>query len=435
MLRGPFKPLSIVRRRAVWARPTLSSRAPCPWITDDPLFARRIAEAGGLATIALGMMDGAAIEEKLGDLPWVMGDYPYAVNVVTLDENPFRDEQLEWVKRIRPRFAVIAAGEPSHAAPLKAAGIEPIYIAPNAELLRLAFEQGIRFVICEGNEAGGHVGQYTTLTWAQVILDWKRREPGLFEGRTVILAGGVCNRETVFMAAMLGADAIQMGTAYLAVSDIVETGALSPLYQRMILESSPGSTVVTGEAAGLRVRSLKTRFIDQVCSLERDFAAGNKDEASFRRNMEALSAGSLRIAARGIHPPDGSALSEAACIERGQFMSGAAAGVINKVTTARELHAVLAEGPLAKGTPFTGPLSRGTSPATGSGARAGGAASDRWLGKHERVAITGMSIVNSLGSEPGAVWEASLRMQSGVRPVPPEKWNHGAFLSSKAWDA
>ncbi|MFH1136123.1 MAG: SDR family NAD(P)-dependent oxidoreductase [Pseudomonadota bacterium] len=398
------------------------------WITDNPQFARRIAEAGGLATIAMGMMDGAAIEEKLGDLPRMMGDYPYAVNVITLDENPYRDVQLEWVKRIKPRFAVIAAGDPSHAVDLPAAGIEPIYIAPNVELLRLAFEQGVRFVICEGNEAGGHVGQYTTLTWAQVLLDWKRREPGLFEGRTVILAGGICNRETAFMAAMLGADAIQMGTAYLAVSDIVETGALSPLYQKMILDASPGSTIVTGEAAGLRVRSLKTRIIDHVCSLERDFAAGKEDETSFRRGMEALSAGSLCIAARGVHPVDGSALGETACIERGQFMSGAAAGVIKKATTARELHAELAGGPLAAGLPFTGPLSRGTSPESGSRTRAGVAASDRWRGKHERVAITGMSIVNSLGSDPRAVWEASLRMQSGVRETPPERWNHALFF-------
>ena len=46
---------------------------------------------------------------------------------------------------------------------------------------------------------------------------------------------------------MLGADAIQMGTAYLATREIVETGALTALYQRMILESPPGGTVVSGQ--------------------------------------------------------------------------------------------------------------------------------------------------------------------------------------------
>jgi hypothetical protein len=39
---------------------------------------------------------------------------------------------------------------------------------------------------------------------------------------------------------MLGADAVQMGTAYLATREIVETGALTAFYQRMILESPSG---------------------------------------------------------------------------------------------------------------------------------------------------------------------------------------------------
>jgi len=115
-----------------------------------------------------------------------------------------------------------------------------MYIAPDEALLRLALEAGVRCVVCEGYEAGGHVGQHSTLTFAQMLLDLKRRTPSLFQNCRVILAGGIFNRETAFMAAMLGADAIQMGTAYLATREIVETGALTALYQRMVLESPPG---------------------------------------------------------------------------------------------------------------------------------------------------------------------------------------------------
>jgi NAD(P)H-dependent flavin oxidoreductase YrpB (nitropropane dioxygenase family) len=159
------------------------------------------------------------------------------------------------------------------------------------------------------------------------------------------------------MSAMLDAEAIQMGTAYLAVSDAIETGSLRPLYQKMILESEPGSTIVTGEATGLRVRSLKTRTIETICSLERDFVSQKLDETLFRSKIEALSAGSLCVAARGVNRLDGSILNDAACIEQGQFMSGAVAGTIKSVKSAEELHKELAEGPLAAGLPFTGPLS------------------------------------------------------------------------------
>ena len=397
------------------------------WITDNPDFAKRIAEAGGLATIALGMMDEDALDERLGNLSQIMGDFPYAVNIITLNENPFRKVQLAWIERTKPRFAVIAAGDPSHAANLISVGIEAIYIAPNEALLQLAFEAGVHFVICEGNEAGGHVGHYTTLTWAQVILDLKFRNPALFEGRRIILAGGVCNRETVFMAAMLGADAVQMGTAYLAVSDIIETGALRPLYQKMILESEPGTTIVTGEATGLRVRSLKTRTMDAICSLEQDFISRKEDETSFRRKIEALSAGSLCVAARGINRVDGSMLDEATCIEQGQFMSGAAAGTIQSVKSAGELHMDLAKGPLAAGLPFTGPLTQETMQDHGARVSRKVAMAAGRNNRNKRIAITGMSVVNSLGNSPQDVWAASLNMASGIRYVPSDRWNHTLF--------
>ena len=191
------------------------------WITDVPEFAASVAHAGGLPTIALGLMDAQTLEEKLGRLPEIMAKRPYAVNVVTLVENPLREMHLTWIKKQKPRFAVIAGGDLSPIRELMECGIEVMYIAPDDALLKLALEAGVRYVICEGYEAGGHVGRHSTLTLAQSVLDLKRRTPSLFQNRHVILAGGIYNRETAFMAALLGADAIQMGTAYLATDEIV----------------------------------------------------------------------------------------------------------------------------------------------------------------------------------------------------------------------
>ena len=314
------------------------------WITDVPEFASRIADAGGLPTIALGLMDAETLDRRLGRLPEIMGGRPYAVNVVSLAENPFRETHLAWIKKQKPRFVVIAGGDLSPIRELIECGIEVIYIAPDEALLRLALEAGVRYVVCEGYEAGGHVGQHSTLTLAQMVLDLKRRTPSLFQNCRVVLAGGIFNRETAFMAAMLGADAIQMGTAYLATREIVETGALTALYQRMILESPPGGTVVSGQDTGLRVRSLRTLRVAAILSLEREFAAGHQDETSFRTKMEEMAAGSLCVAARGMDRQGEAPLDEQACLERGQFMSGACAGLISKVRTLQSFHRELAEG-------------------------------------------------------------------------------------------
>ena len=400
------------------------------WITDVPEFASRVADAGGLPTIALGLMDAEALDRRLGRLPEIMGGRPYAVNVVSLAENPFRETHLAWIKKQRPRFVVIAGGDLSPLRELIECGIEVMYIAPDEALLRLALEAGVRYVVCEGYEAGGHVGQHSTLTLAQMLLDLKRRTPSLFQNCRVILAGGIFNRETAFIAAMLGADAIQMGTAYLATREIVETGALTALYQRMILESPPGGTVVSGQDTGLRVRSLRTPRVAAILSLEREFAAGHQDEASFRTRMEEMAAGSLFAAARGMDRPGGVALDERDCLERGQFMSGACAGLIREVQKLQSFHRELAEGPLLLHQPVVGSIEKPPeTPSSGVGRGLKRVAPHR--DDRERVAITGMSILNALGKSPEEVWAASLAMKSGITLVPPSRWDHALFYDPR----
>ena len=412
------------------------------WITDVPEFASKVAEAGGLPTIALGMMDAETLERRLGGLPDIMGGRAYALNIVSLAENPFREAQLAWIKKHRPRFVVIAGGDLSPLRELKTSGLEVIYIAPDEALLRLAIEAGVRFVICEGYEAGGHVGRHSTLTLAQMVLDLKRLKPALFLNCRIILAGGIFNRETAFMAAMLGADAIQMGTAYLSTREIVETGALTALYQRLILESPPGGTVVSGRDTGLRVRSLRTPSAFAVSSLEREFAADHPDESSFRTKIEKMTAGSLFIAARGMDRPGGAPLGAQACLERGQFMSGACAGLIHQVLTLPSFHRELAEGHILlhppglsiERMPEPSPCdSRPMKPQLAGFAFRDLKQPTPRKDAHERVAITGMSILNTLGDSPEAVWAASLAMKSGITLVPSSRWDHTLFYDPRPY--
>jgi len=407
------------------------------WITDVPEFAVRVADAGGLPTIALGMMDAETLDRRLGCLPEIMGTRPYALNFISLAENPCREMHLAWIKKLRPRFVVIAGGDLSPIQELLECGLEVIYIAPDEALLRLALEAGVKYAICEGYEAGGHVGQHSTLTLAQMVLDLKRRSPELFRNCRMILAGGIFNRETAFMAAMLGADAIQMGTAYLTTPEIVETGTLTALYQQMILTSPPGGTVVSGQHTGLRVRSLSTPKVEAILALEREYAAGQQDEASFRTKIEEMAAGSLFAAARGKGRPGNVPLDEQTCLERGQFMSGACAGLIGEVRNLRFFHRELAEGPLSLHHPVVGEIGTFAEPSaaappdreTGVGSGAGILVPHQ--DTHERIAITGMSIVNALGTSPEEIWAASLAMKSGITLVPPSRWDHSIFYDSR----
>ena len=385
------------------------------WITDVPEFAAKVAEAGALPTLAMGMMDPDTLQRKFDRISELMQGRPYAVNLIALRENPYRDRQLDWILRHRPRFAVLAAGEPAYGKSLLAAGIDAIYIAPTEDLLRLALEAGYRHIICEGCESGGHIGQHSTLTLAQQALDLKNRRPELFSGCTLILAGGVCNRETAYMAAMLGADAIQMGTAYLTANEIVITGALSELYRQQILESVTGGTVVTGESVGLRVRSLRSAKTEAILELERTMGGSGESLETSRRHLEELATGSLCLAARSLDLRTGNPVSPEEALVQGQFMSGICAGLLHEGRSLAELHAELAS--IAE-SPTTAPAvsrPRNSQPRSG----------------YERIAITGMSLVNALGNSPAEIWEASLALRSGIVNVPPEKWNHDRYFDSR----
>ena len=377
------------------------------WITDVPAFALAVAEAGALPTIALGMKNKGQLDHDLGNLAEIMGNRPFAINMIALAENPYRDQQTDWILQMRPPFVVIAAGEPSYIAKFRKKGIEAIYIAPDEAMMSMALTSGARFLVLEGNEAGGHVGTHSMITLAQIALEFKRRNPSLFNDRYLILAGGIYDRETAFRAAMLGADAIQMGTAYLATREIVDSGALSPLYQRMILESGHGLTTITGTSVGLRVRSLKTPKIEAICALERKMVSGGEDEDAFRRRIEAMSAGSLLIASRGVKVPGGPHLDEKTHSEEGQFMSGSVCGLIRHTSTIAALHRELAEGDF---TPVSPQFARKKIQVVYKNARK--------KGTTERIAITGMAMVNSLGNSPREVWEASLALKSGVIEAP-----------------
>jgi len=385
------------------------------WISDSPKFARDVAEAGALPTLAVGMRSAAAMDADFGSLAGALMGRPYAMNVLVLEENPRRDEQLAWLKSHRPPFVAVAAGDPAFAGALHKDGLEVLYLAADAGLMRLALAAGVRFVVLEGCEAGGHVGRRTMLELAQEALVLRRREPELFRDAFVVLAGGVCGGPSALRAAILGADAVQMGTAYLGTREIVAAGALSPLYQRQVLEAGLGATRITGESVGLRVRALDTPKARAICALERERIEGGLNEAEFRRDLEILSVGSLHLASRGSRKPGEATLPPEVCADEGQFMSGAVAANVERATSLAEVHASVAS---ALACLVAAPLREQPPLQTCPTATV-----------RERIAVTGMALANSLGDDVAEVVLASLSGKSGIGTVPKDRWDHSRYLA------
>ena len=114
-------------------------------------------------------------------------------------------------------------------------------------------------------------------------------------------------------------------------------------------------------------------------------------------------------------------------------MSGACAGLISKAQKLESFHRELAEGALLLHQPFKGASEEITSnvslPITTPSFGVGRA--DVRKGDHERVAITGMSIVNALGKSPEEIWAASMAMKSGITLIPSSWWDQERFYDPR----
>ena len=408
---------SSVKKEFGCAYPFIQGGMAC--ITDIPEFTLAVAEAGGLPTFALGIQRPGHIEDKLNTLLKMLAGVNYAINIITLSENVYLEEQLEWIKRVKPPFVVISAGSPLAAKQLQDVGIEVIYVTSDQYLLRLAWENNIRYVVCEGHEAGGHIGSHSTLTIAQSGLEL-RRQNSSFSDKPLILAGGFFNAATIYRAAVLGAEAVQLGTVYLATREIIETGALEKKYQELVVGAGFGDTTVTGQAIGLSVRSLKSPVIEKLKILEQDLIHSGSDESLIRLELEKTSIGSLAIAARAQLPGHTERFSSEACYLRGQYMSGSAAGGIAEVVSITELHERLAAlssvAPLFPEALISGEIS---DTAIFSDTK-----------KRKRIAITGMAVSNALGNSPETVWQAALEGKCGITEIPPTRWDHAKYYSA-----
>lgn len=146
-------------------------------------------------------------------------------------------------------------------------------------------------------------------------------------------------------------------------------------------------------------------------------------EAARRARLEALTTGSLLLAARGVRQPGGAEQPEARCREEGQFLAGAVAGLLDRPSSLLELHESLFASASAADVP-PAPASRVAPARVTSRPRETTAG----IEPHERIAITGMAVVNALGSHPDAVWEASASGALGITEVPARRWDHSLIF-------
>jgi enoyl-[acyl-carrier protein] reductase II len=265
-------------------------------------LAAAVSNAGGLGIIGAGHMPTEVLRGEIRKAK-SLTDKPFGVNLMLL--TPHIDEIVAMVIEERVPAVTTGAGNPGkYMAGLKGAGVKVLAVVPSVALAKRMESIGADAVIGEGMEAGGHIGELTTMVLTPQLVD--------AVGIPVVAAGGIADGRGVAAAFALGADGVQVGTRFMCAEECT----IHPDVKQRILKARDRDTVVTGYSTGHPVRVIKNKLTRILGDLDRD----NKPE-----EIEALGAGKLALAMR------------TGDLEMGSVMAGQAAAMVCAIEPAAEI--------------------------------------------------------------------------------------------------
>lgn len=272
------------------------------WIADARLAAA-VSNAGGLGIIACGSAPLPWVREQV-ELARTLTDKPFGVNIMLM--NPEAPQLAELLAELRVPVITTGAGNPgNYIDRWKEAGAKVVPVVASSALAKRMERCGADAVIAEGCEAGGHIGELTTMALTPAVCD--------AVSIPVIAAGGVADGRGLVAAFALGAEAVQIGTRFLTAHEC----GIHEAYKQKVLAAKDSDTIVTGRDNGHPVRQLKNKFSRGIRKMEADTQV-SADE------VEAALAGSLQRAVEGD-------------VDNGSLMSGQVACLIGDEKSAQEI--------------------------------------------------------------------------------------------------
>lgn len=272
------------------------------WVADHNLAAA-VSNAGGLGIIGAANAPADVVRNEI-KMTKELTDKPFGVNIMLL--SPEADEIAKVVVEEGVPVVTTGAGSPEKYMKMwKEAGIRIIPVVASVALARRLERIGVDAVIAEGCEAGGHIGEATSMTLIPQVVD-RMTVP-------VIGAGGVGDGRGMAAMFMLGAEAVQIGTRFL----VAEETNIHENYKNKVIKAKDIDSTVTGRSHGHPIRSLRNAMTREYIQME--------NEGKGFEELELITLGSLRKAVQ-----EGDTQS-------GSFMAGQIAGLIDKKQTCKEI--------------------------------------------------------------------------------------------------
>lgn len=218
-------------------------------------LAAAVCNAGGLGIIGAGSMYPHILAQHIIKCKEAT-TRSFAVNLPLL--YPSINEHIDTIIKHRVPIVFTSAGNPktwtNH---LQSNGIKVVHVVSSSTFAQKAEAAGVDAVVAEGFEAGGHNGREETTTLCLIPMVRKAVKIPL------IAAGGIATGQGMLAAMVLGAEAVQMGTRFVAT---VESSAHDSFKQK-VLGVKEGDTMLAMKKL-VSVRLIKNSFYQQVAQAE-----------------------------------------------------------------------------------------------------------------------------------------------------------------------
>lgn len=224
------------------------------WVSGWKL-ASAVSEAGGLGIIGAGSMYPDVFREHLQKMKKAT-DKPFAVNLPLL--YPEISELIGIIIEEKVPIVFTSAGNPKvWTEHLQKHGIKVVHVVSSVKFAKKCEEVGVDAIVAEGFEAGGHNGREETTTLCLIPEVRKAIDIPL------IAAGGIGSGKAMLAAFALGAEAVQIGTAFVAT----EESSAHQAFKNLVVDANEGATKLSMKKV-VPVRLLKNKFYQAVQKAE-----------------------------------------------------------------------------------------------------------------------------------------------------------------------
>ncbi len=262
-------------------------------ITTPELVAA-VSNSGGLGTLGAGYMSPEQIREAIYRIR-ELTDKPFGVNLLVTKEIEIEEEKVNEAKvllsGVNRELGIEVEGtlklpksykeqlqvlldekvpvvsfafqtlEKEEINDLKRSGIKVIGTATHVKEAKVLAELGVDIIIGQGSEAGGHRGTFIGKERDAMIGTFALipQLVGAVPHIPIVAAGGVMNGQGLVAALALGAEGVQMGSAFLTSEESIT----HDVYKEAVLHSTDTSTTVTRAFSGKYARGIRNEFIER----------------------------------------------------------------------------------------------------------------------------------------------------------------------------